>query len=296
MEAAPVGNGGDRVLATRAAGGDEQAWHDFVLRYSGLIRAIVRRYHPSRPPDEQLTLFVEILEFLYREGLARYDGRAALSTWVMTISRSRALDALRRDFGRRRRPKWFDTLSDVEQKVYRLSLVEMRTLPETLDRLAQEGTRLDERDLEAMIDRLLERLDPNSRKRMHYERHAKNQGLGSARLLEVLDHLSMEQETSAAAARPDVVLFEKRTRQILEDIDACVRALDEPERRILVLRYYEALSAQAIAERLALPGARRVYTLLNRALDALRGVVEQRHGPVDRTRWRHALKRGLRRL
>lgn len=295
MESPPLNHDRDRALASRAASGEDAAWHDFVLRYAGLIRAIVRRYHPLRTSDEQLTLFVEILEYLYRQGLARYDGRAALSTWVITVSRSRALDALRRDFGRRRLPRWYDALPAVEQRVYVMVFVELRTIPEILHRLDAEGTPLREPDLRSLVDGLVARMEPAARKRHDYEVGARSQGAVTARFLEIFDHLRTEQ-AAGAPDQPDAVLQEGRARELLSDIEACLTALDEPDRQILMLRYFEALSAPAIARRLNLPGSRRVYTLLNRALTSLRRVVEDRHGPLDAPRWKSIFRRGPWRL
>lgn len=295
MDALPLNHDHDRALASRAAAGDEAAWHDFVLSYAGLIRAIVRRYHPARTSDEQLSLFVEILEYMYHQGLSRYDGRAALSTWVITVARSRTLDALRHDYGRRRLPGWYESLTAVERQVYQLGFVELRSIPEILHRLEATGTRLSESDLRVIVDRLVSRLEPTARKRHDYEVQARSQGMVTARFLQVFDHLRAEQAADGPPS-PDTVFQEKQARELMQRIEACMAELDEPDRQVLVLRYFEAMTAPDIARRLNLPGSRRVYTLLNRALAALRRVIEARHGPLDAPRWRSILRRGPWRL
>lgn len=295
MEPAPLSHADDLALAAQASQGGMSAWHDFVMRYSGLIRAIVRRYHPSKPEDDQLTVFVDILEYLYLEGLGRYDGRAALSTWVMTVARSRCLDALRKDLGRRRPPKWLLMSPMMDQRVYQLFYMEFRTIPAIFQRLIHEGHHLTEQELEATIERLESRMDRSMRRRLAYDLKARSVGALSGRLLEIVDHLRMEQENAGDTGRPDQALFEKRTRRLLEEIGLCVRELDQTERQVITLRYYEEMSAPAIARQMNLAGSRRVYALIDRALAHLNTRIEMRFGRDGLSRLRAPLRQFFRR-
>jgi RNA polymerase sigma-70 factor (ECF subfamily) len=71
--------------------------------------------------------------------------------------------------------------------------------------------------------------------------------------------------------------------QIVERLDshrelvAAVRALDEPYRAVVWLRYFEDLAPSEIARRMELP-VKTVKTRLNRALEQLRERLERRHG------------------
>jgi len=86
--------------------------------------------------------------------------------------------------------------------------------------------------------------------------------------------------------------------QIVERLDshrelvAAVRALDEPYRAVVWLRYFEDLAPSEIARHMELP-VKTVKTRLNRALEQLRERLERRHGrdwmaalaPLTTLRW-----------
>jgi RNA polymerase sigma-70 factor (ECF subfamily) len=65
--------------------------------------------------------------------------------------------------------------------------------------------------------------------------------------------------------------------ELQRDVLAAVRALEEPYRAVVWLRYYEDLPPRTIAARLDLPLA-TVKTRLRRALERLRGELDDRNG------------------
>jgi RNA polymerase sigma-70 factor (ECF subfamily) len=65
--------------------------------------------------------------------------------------------------------------------------------------------------------------------------------------------------------------------ELQHEVLAAVRALEEPYRAVVWLRYYEGLKPQAIAARLGVPVA-TVKTRLRRALERLRGELDDRNG------------------
>ena len=73
----------DVHLARQIVAGSLDAWHGFVKDYSSLIYAIARRYLVDFDEETRRDAYVAILEYMYSHGLAKYDGRAAMSTWVM---------------------------------------------------------------------------------------------------------------------------------------------------------------------------------------------------------------------
>jgi RNA polymerase sigma-70 factor (ECF subfamily) len=76
------------------AGGDSKAaLSDFYDRYSGIVMAVVLRILGSRAEAEEL--LQEVFIELWRRAPDYDTGRGAVTTWVVTIARSRALDALR---------------------------------------------------------------------------------------------------------------------------------------------------------------------------------------------------------
>jgi RNA polymerase sigma factor (sigma-70 family) len=256
-------------LVRRVQRGDLDAWHEFVDRFAGLILSISRRYLFDDDDDARNTC-VATLECLYRSGLERYDGRAALSTFVMTVARSRALDALRHLYGRKRPPAFLNGAAQLDQDLYRLYYIEGQGSDEIRARLGRNGRALAMDEYLAALDRLDERLDPRLRSRLAYDLHARTVGAISGRMLELMKSLQAWRQGVEESMRPDALLLETRTRALLEQIQACVENLDDDSRQAVHLHYYEGLNAKQIADEMQLPGPRRAYKLLERAIVKLR--------------------------
>lgn len=87
------------LVARMAAGDTGAALEAFYQRFAGLVLAVANRILSSRAEAEEV--LQEIFFELWRRA-PQYDrGRASVTTWVLTIARSRALDARR---ARARRP------------------------------------------------------------------------------------------------------------------------------------------------------------------------------------------------
>jgi len=81
------------LVRAMAAGDSGAALNRFYERFAGAVMALLLRMLGSRAEAEEL--LQEVFMELWRRA-GQYDaGRAAVSTWVITIARSRALDALR---------------------------------------------------------------------------------------------------------------------------------------------------------------------------------------------------------
>jgi len=92
----------------------------------------------------------------------------------------------------------------------------------------------------------------------------------------------LEQATAAREELPPTDAAAEHLEAQRDVIDA-VRGLDEKYRTVIVMRYYEELSAREIARRLAMPVA-SVRTRLRRAVELLRETLTARHGGDER-RW-----------
>jgi RNA polymerase sigma-70 factor (ECF subfamily) len=88
----------DASLVTRAVDGDRRALEVLLDRHADRIHAVCRRVvaHPEDALDATQEAMIAIAR-----GIARFDGRAAFSTWCHRIATNAALDELRR---KRRRP------------------------------------------------------------------------------------------------------------------------------------------------------------------------------------------------
>ena len=157
-------NAEDLRLARRIVAGSEEAWHDFILRYSGLIYSVVRRY--VFDDDDMRTVYVDVLERLYRGTLKTFEGRSALSTWLVLVSRTTALDFLRKRFGRREIPRALKRLSARDQEIFRRYYVEGMSFSALRHWSAQQGHPLSPQDLALTLKRIEEGVDRRMLRRM----------------------------------------------------------------------------------------------------------------------------------
>jgi len=88
----------DAALATRAAAGDREALDALLARHADRVHGICRRV--LRDPEDALDATQDALLSIAR-GIARFDGRSALTTWLYRIATNAALDEARR---KQRRP------------------------------------------------------------------------------------------------------------------------------------------------------------------------------------------------
>jgi DNA-directed RNA polymerase specialized sigma24 family protein len=139
------------------------------------------------------------------------------------------------------------------------------------------------------LERIESRMDRRLRSRLAYDLYARSTGGISGTLLGFLDHLRLQQAAASDALRPDIQLMEAQTRLLLEQVRKEVQNLTPDERKVVELHFYRGLAAPQVAIAMGLPGARRVYTILDRALDALRHAISP--GPAATRRWHRCLPR-----
>lgn len=280
MEASRIAHAFDLQQARSVSAGSVEAWHDIVQRYSGLVLTVVRRYLADFEEEAQRDTYVEVLEYLYETGLAKYDGRASLSTWVMAIARSRALDRRRARLGRKRDPAWMDALQALDREIFHLYYEEGASIGSIRERLADRGEAMTVADVSRALDRIEEQMDPRVRSRLAYDLYARSIGAASGNLLDLLDHLKRESAAAAEALRPDLILLEQQANRLLEQVQRALLELDAEERKVVELRFYQSLTARQIATEMGLQGPRRAYSLIDRALDHLRQLAQRTLPPT----------------
>jgi DNA-directed RNA polymerase specialized sigma24 family protein len=247
-------------------------WHRFIHTTSPLVLHVIRRYLPSAPVDDQRSLYVTVLESLYRGDLRAYDGRARLTTWLFIYTRSRCLDYLRHQKGRRSVPAWLRRLPALDRDVYRLYYGERLSTVDVCQRLGRAGKPLPMAELVAALDRIEQHVDDRLRRRMAFELQALSIGSTSGRLLEYLHRTKIEMEMAAEDLRPDARLIARDTHRMLGLVRKFIDLLPEVERRVIGMRFYERRTAEETAKKLQLEGQRKVYTIEDRALRRLKGM------------------------
>lgn len=261
----------DLELARSVLAGSLEAWHRFIHEHSGIIYAVCRRH--LRDEDDARTAYVETLDRLHKGLLDRYSGGSSLSTWLVFVARSTALDHLRSRFGRRGPPAAIREMSESEQQVFRLFYLEGMSFEGVLHWAARGGEPMDPDALIALLERMDGLLSRRKRRRLDYDLHASSVGASSGRLLEYLDIASDEYGERGRLDNPEYRLMEKEARETAGRIRELIEELPEEEYRVVTLRFDRGWTAKRIADELGLEGRRRVYTLVERALRRLRGLL-----------------------
>jgi len=261
--------------------GSVEAWTSFLVQYSGLIHAMIRRYVRTRDDDDLRSIYVDVLESLYRHKLSTYQGRAALSTWLTTVTRTAVLDFLRQRFGRRRPPKELRRLDDTERTLFRMFYVEGQTITDVMMWLTSIGMRSDASQVLARLRAIESRLDRRWLMRLAYDLHAQSIGAASGRLLEYLDHVRDQLQQDGAALDPDYQMMEREARQTVDCIRTTIARLSPDEQELLSLRFERGRTARQIADELGIGTPRDVYTRIDRIIRWLRRQLRRDLQPGD---------------
>jgi len=263
----------DLALVRSVVGGSHSAWTLLLNRYSGLIHAVIRRYLHSRDRDDLRNVYVDVIVSLHQQKLARYEGRAALSTWLTLVTRSAVQDFLRHRFGRRETPLAMRRLDPEAREVYRLYYVEGRSLGDVIKLMsAGPAAWTLARALET-LQHIEDVLDSRWLKRIAYDLHAQSTGAASGRLCEYLDHVRDELAQRCDAGSADYHLMEREAQEMAARVLEHVRRLPEAERQMLSLRFQQGWSARRIADELGFPGPRGVHTVLERIVRRIRRMI-----------------------
>jgi RNA polymerase sigma factor (sigma-70 family) len=263
------------AMTERIRSGDVASWHAFLEQFSRLILAALRQNMYTADDDDIHTVYVELLEVLYDSGFSSYNGKSSLSTWLTLITRSRALDWVRKKKGRRRLPEGHKKLDEFEQQIFRLFYIEGVSFAALLPALNWEKDERSVDDVAAAIGHIEEVVDPRYLKRRHYEQHARIAGADTGRELEFLIHARDAYRRATAAAPPDAGLLEEEKRDLLERVEELKSRLSDEERTIIDMKFGEGLTAKEIAERLEMEGPRRVYTVIERVLRRMQGALRE---------------------
>lgn len=259
----------DRELVAEILSGSEDAWHRLVLTYSGLIQSVLRKY--LFDTDSVRTVYVHVLEGLYRGKLTSYEGRASLATWLVLVSRNAALDQLRHRMGRRELPAGLRDLGSRDREIYRLYYMEGLSFEAVRHWVAgADKPPIESDELAEALRRIDARLSNRVLKRIAYDLHAPSVGAASGKLLEFLEVYRDEQRHRRRELTPEHDLMEREAQALAAKVRQHLSELSDEERRILELRFDKGLTAAKIAETLGLPGPRRSYTLIEKALRSLR--------------------------
>jgi RNA polymerase sigma factor (sigma-70 family) len=218
-------------------------------------------------------VFADVLDSLYRGKLAEFRGGSELSTWLIVVSRGKALDHLRHIQGRRKHPQGWDRLTSLERLVFRYHFVEGLGFEAVIQSLRSAGVRGSAESVAHAVLKIEATVDKHYLRRLESDAKAPALGVVSGRILDYMKHMEFERERSEedpdeGFAREGIEALASRVRELLAE-------LSDEEREIVRLRFEEGWTAQRIAEERGLSGQRRVYTILDGALRKLRRLLDR---------------------
>jgi len=264
----------DLALAQCVLSGDADAWECFVQRYAGLMYAVIRRQLRTTDIDDIRSVLVNVLVAVRTSKLRAYAGRAALSTWLTIVTRSEALDFLRRRHGRPRYRRLIARLGETDRLILRLYHFEGCTPHQVAAALRDRGEECAVEDVVARVRALEDRLGGAWMEDVAYELHARSVRFVSARLLAYLDHVRDESRHRAETESPEYHLMEREARGAAHRLAELMGRLGQAERELIRLRYEDGRTAEQTARDLGLPGPRAVYTMTDRILRKIRRWLE----------------------
>ena len=140
--------------------GSLAAWHGFVDRYTGLLHAVISRYVFDR--EEIRNVYIDVLTDLYRGKLTTYQGRSALSTWLVPLARNAAIDHVRKKLGRQLTPPEIHALGEQATRIYQLYFLEGLSLEAVIHRMGTSATPMDHHHVVQALSDIESRLHPRT--------------------------------------------------------------------------------------------------------------------------------------
>jgi RNA polymerase sigma factor (sigma-70 family) len=262
----------DLDLVRAIMSGSVESWHAFVDRYSGLVFSVLRQQLFVEDEDEIQNVYVDILEDLYENKLREYRGKASLATWLVLVTRGRAVDYLRKKRGRRQMPRGYEKLNEFDRRVFQLHFIEGLGFEAVVQTAGWDEVGCRAVDIAASIDRIITHVDRRYLKRLEYEADARRQGIKTGKLLEYLHRAEVEISGHETDRSPNHSFDDGEQRRKLAMLESLTRRLSAEERRLLALRFEEGLTARQISEKMSLGGQRKVYTAIDRVIRRLRAM------------------------
>ncbi len=263
----------DQAMVERINGGCVETWQEFVTQYSSLIYFSLRRQLMAEDEEEIHTVFVDTLKQLYETNLKRYSGRSLLSTWVVLVTRTIAIDYLRQKRGRRRYPKGYNKLSGFDRKVFELYYIEGLGFDGLIHTLRWQGESCTVTDIARAILEVEKTVDDQYLKRLEFDRGARKAGAASGAELRYILDARAHHENSSVSEQPERILLEKEADELKKQIAVLWDRLPAREKALIDLKFKFGWRAAKIAEHLGLDGQRQVYRLTNAIVKKMRHLI-----------------------
>lgn len=260
----------DLALTRAICGGSAESWQRFLKTYCGLIYGVARRHLFTAEEDEVRNIYVDVLKFLYDGNLAKYDGRGPLASWLISVTKCRAADYIRKHNGRFRSPKRLDCLSELDQEVLRLYFAERLSVEIVIHTLQWSGFSVTAEDLVESIQRIETTVDHRYLERLEMQCRLKTSDAASVSALKYFARYVQEYYDRVNDNTIDRTLMEKEAEEKAKRVWYLVSKLPPEDRKVIELRFKREKSAQEICEAMDLPDRRKAFTVIERAVRRLK--------------------------
>jgi RNA polymerase sigma factor (sigma-70 family) len=251
------------LLEQLRSGSAEIAWREFLTSYSELIFGIVRTFAKDADGASDCFLYVceKLAERNYRRLLAfKSDGTARFTTWLRAVVRNLCLDSLRSRFGRKQMFRSVASLPSLEQEIFASVFQRGLSIEQAWLDLRSKGIDMPFGDFEKRATRI--------------------RSLLTSRQLWLLSTAgavieSLDSESTAPELR-DVVdpSPDPEKLALLRDTHLAIlkglQRLDEGDRLILRLRFFQGLGLLEVADLVGLKDAQTADRRIRDALQKLR--------------------------
>ena len=224
----------------------------------------------TRCSEDAQIVCIEVLDELDAGALESFAGRSTLRTWLIAMTRNKAIDLRRRRLGRRTVPSSVSSLGPAHASLFQLYFLDGLPYGEARAALLRKGLIGHGDAIADLLGEVMDVLDPRTMHRIHWDLPTSRFGPAEGRLLEAHDELRRQAMDRSATLDPEFAQHDERIRRTLEALTLLRAQLPDDERRVLEMKFDHNMTASDIAETLGLPGPRKVFTMLDRSLRTLR--------------------------
>ncbi len=281
-----------KTLVERVVAGDEEAWQQFVERFSNLVFSLVWRY-AGGDNDLCSDLYLYVINGLhqtndkgesffrlrrYLASIDKYHGKGKLSTWLGRVTQNLVSDYFREQEGRKSLPRAIGRLDTMSQEIFKLLYWDCLPEREAYSVVKSGHGELDPEKFDTIVEMINRSLKKANRWSIYSEVIRRSPalpihpGVGD----NGPQGKSVQVQDPDPSSRPQEVLEKMTQQDVALSMARCLRqAIDElslEKRAMLVLRFKHGLTAGQIAHLLKRDDDRKIYN----DLDQVKNFLKQR--------------------
>lgn len=267
-------------LVKEAAGGSEEAWKEFVKRYTSNLRRVIERYVKNSELAGEL--FVSLLEKLKGGKLDTFSGKSTLSTWLFIVTRNHCRDHFRTASGIRHINSAMSGLDGLERRFFTLYFIESNPVQVTIESLRAEfGREITYLDIIECEERVRGKIEEkglgNLMEKLLYT--PKRDALPSVERISAQS--GMERYFESTKPPPDTLMQSRDLARLIRYMREAVARLPHQDQLIIRMRFEHGKSARRISEILGMKDEKQVYRKLEKLFESIRADLDVRGFPPE---------------